>query len=88
VLDELSTLFPTVDGKRTALREYLIFNEEVRDILLESDPDDVTAVTRRLLKEKGQPMLVDAEKKFKAGIISEREYKVLAANEGYNDLNS
>jgi defect-in-organelle-trafficking protein DotB len=81
-------LVPTVDGKRTALREYLIFNEEVRDILLESDPDDVTAVTRRLLKEKGQPMLVDAEKKFKAGIISEREYKVLAANEGYNDLNS
>lgn len=81
-------LVPTVDGKRTALREYLIFNEEVRDILLESDPDEVTAVTRRLLKEKGQPMLVDAEKKFKAGIISEREYKVLAANEGYNDLNS
>jgi defect in organelle trafficking protein DotB len=81
-------LVPTVDGKRTALREYLIFSEEVRDILLESDPNDVTAVTRRLLKEKGQSMLVDAKKKFKDGVISEREYKILAANKGYNDLNS
>jgi len=73
-------LVPTVDGKRVALREYLVFNEEVRDILLESDPNEVTATTRKLLKEKGQPMIVDAEKKFKEGIISEREYKILASN--------
>jgi defect in organelle trafficking protein DotB len=76
-------LVPTIDGKRTALREYLVFNEEVRDILLESDPNEVTAITRRLLKEKGQTMLIDAQKKFKEGIISEREYKILAANKTY-----
>lgn len=72
-------LVPTVDGKRIALREYLVFSEEVRDRLLDAPIEDVTAVTRQLLKEKGQPMLVDAEKKFKAGIISEREFKLLAA---------
>jgi len=70
-------LVPTVDGKRVALREFLVFNEKIRDILLESELENVTAVTRRLLKEYGQPMAVDAKKKFDAGIISEREYKLL-----------
>lgn len=70
-------LVPTVDGKRVALREFLVFDEKVRDILLASELENVTAVTRRLLKEYGQPMSVDAQKKFDAGIISEREYKIL-----------
>lgn len=72
-------LVPTVDGKRVALREYLIFTEEVRNRLLEADPTQVTAITRNLVKEKGQPMIVDALKKFEEGIIPEREFKILAA---------
>jgi defect-in-organelle-trafficking protein DotB len=72
-------LVPTVDGKRVALREYLIFTEEVRNRLLEADPTQVTAITRSLVKEKGQPMIVDALKKFEEGIIPEREFKILAA---------
>lgn len=72
-------LVPTIDGKRVALREYLIFNEEVRNILLAADPAEVTSITRKLLKEKGQPMVVDAKQKFDEGIISEREFKLLAA---------
>lgn len=70
-------LVPTVDGKRVALREYLIFNEEVRDILLSAELDNVTAVTRKLVKEHGQTMAVDAQRKFEEGIISERDYKLL-----------
>lgn len=72
-------LVPTVDGKRVALREYLIFDEEVRDILLQHDPETVTAQTRLVLKERGRTMIADATEKYKAGIISEREYKVLVA---------
>jgi defect-in-organelle-trafficking protein DotB len=72
-------LAPTVDGKRIALREYLVFDEDVRDQLLSVNPDKATAVTRRLVKEKGQPMIVDAERAFKDGIISDRTYKVLSA---------
>lgn len=70
-------LVPTVDGKRVALREYLVFTEKVRDILLDSELENVTAVTRKLLKEYGQPMAIDAKRKFDAGIIAEREYKLL-----------
>lgn len=70
-------LVPTVDGKRVALREYLIFDEEVRDKLLQNDPESVTAATRLMLKERGQTMFQDATQKFEAGIISEREYRLL-----------
>ena len=44
-------LVPSVDGKRVALREYLVFNEEMRDRLLESDPENITAATRRLVQD-------------------------------------
>src|SRR3990167_7300950 len=64
-------LVPSVDGKRIPLREYLVFSEEVRDKLLEGDPDNVTQTTRLLLQEKGQPMLRDVEEKYKAGLLSD-----------------
>lgn len=70
-------LIPTVDNKRVAIREFLIFTKEVRDILLESDPNQVTSVTRKLLHEHGQTMLADAQKKFTDGIIPEREFKII-----------
>lgn len=72
-------LVPTVDEKRVALREYLVFDEEVRDILLESDPNDVTGATRKLVRQKGQLMTWDAKNKFDQGIISERVYKLIIA---------
>jgi defect-in-organelle-trafficking protein DotB len=73
-------LVPTVDGKRVALREYLIFTDEVRDILLDVEVEKITAATRKLLKERGQPMEVDAQKRFNEGVISSREYKILLAS--------
>lgn len=72
-------LVPTVDGKRVALREYLVFDEEARDTLLESDPNDVTTMTRKLVRQRGQLMTVDAKNKFEQGIISERIYKLIIA---------
>lgn len=71
-------LVPTVDNKRVALREFLIFDEEVRDILVETDVDSLAAKTRVLLKEKGQPMVMDAKRKFEEGRISERTYNLIA----------
>lgn len=73
-------LVPTVDGKRVALREYLVFNEEVRDRLLASDPDQVTATTRDLLHRYGQTMQADVERKYQEGVLAERTYRVLTAS--------
>lgn len=72
-------LVPTVDDKRVALREFLVFDEDVRDILLESDPNEVTSATRKLVRERGQLMTQDAKVKFEQGIISERIYKLILA---------
>lgn len=76
-------LVPTVDGKRVALREYLVFDEKVRDTLLDGDPNNVTTMTRKLVRQQGQLMTVDAKEKFEAGIIDERVYKIIVA--GTND---
>ena len=72
-------LVPTVDDRRVALREYLVFDEEVRDMLLEGDPNDVTSATRKLVRQRGQLMTTDARIKLEEGIISERVYKLIIA---------
>lgn len=73
-------LVPTIDGKRVALREYLVFNEMIRDKLLETNLDDITSATRKLVKEYGQTMYIDAKQKFDQGIISERTFKLVTAS--------
>lgn len=70
-------LVPTVDGTRVALREYLVFDEKVRDILLETDILNITNVVRKLVKENGLTMAKDAEDKFNQGIISERLFRII-----------
>jgi defect in organelle trafficking protein DotB len=70
-------LVPTVDDKRCALREYLVFDEATRDELLECEPENVTAQVRKVLKKRGRPMIEDAKEKFAAGIISERTFNIL-----------
>lgn len=77
-------LIPTVDGKRVALREYLVFDEEVRDILLAEDPNEVTSATRRLVRERGVLMVEDAKRHFEEGTISKRDYELII--KGYKEF--
>jgi defect-in-organelle-trafficking protein DotB len=78
-------LVPTVDGKRVAIREYLSFDENVRDILLEADPNHITAVVRKMVRERGKTIAEDAKEKFKAGLITERLYRVIAEQSARED---
>ncbi len=70
-------LAPATDGKRVALREYLVFNDMIRDKLLDIPIENLAAETRKLLKQYGQPMVIDAKQKFDAGILDERYYKLV-----------
>jgi defect in organelle trafficking protein DotB len=72
-------LVPSTDGKRIALREYLVFTDEVCDILLASDIEKVTQVTRQLVKERGQTMEIDAKHHLDNGTIDQRTYDLIAA---------
>jgi defect in organelle trafficking protein DotB len=70
-------LSPSTDGKRIALREFLVFDDKIRDVLLTTDVNALAQTTRKLLKQFGQPMIMDATKKFKDGLLPEREYKLI-----------
>ena len=65
-------LVPTVDGKRTALREYLVFDPDIRNQLLNAPIDSVSQLTRRMVKERHQTMYDDALEKHKQGMISDQ----------------
>lgn len=81
-------LVPTVDNKRVALREYLVFDEKIRDKLLETDLEAVTSNTRKLLKKFGQTMEVDAKIKFDQGIISKRTYDLICKESHSADIDA
>ena len=71
-------LLPTVDGKRVAIREYLVFDEVVRDALLDADFANITSMVRKMVREKGRSILEDTKEKFEAGLITERQFRLVA----------
>jgi len=76
------TLAKTVDGKRVALREKLVFTPEVVEELTSKPPIELLASSRRILIECGRPMIVDAQEKYEQGIISDAELNKIARNYG------
>ena len=70
-------LVPKVGGGRVGLREFLVFDENVREILLDLPIEKWTAETQRLLVRYGQTMEQTATKAFKDGIIDRRSYLLL-----------
>ena len=72
-------LIPSTDGKRVALREYLVFNEEIVDKLLSNGVDNMTLIARQLVKTHGQTFLEDATKKYQAGIIDDYQFNRIKA---------
>lgn len=77
-------LVPSTDGKRIALREYLIFNDSIREMLLKESLEEITETTRNLLSKYGRTMQQDIQEKFDLGMIDEKQYKILTRN---SDLN-
>lgn len=70
-------LVPKVGGGRIGLREFLVFDENVREILLDLPIEKWTTETQRLLVRYGQTMEQTATKAFKTGLIDRRSYLLL-----------
>lgn len=64
-------LVPSLDGKRVAIREYVIFNDDIVDELLEGGAEDLTLSCRKVLRKYGKSFLQDAQEKFAEGLISQ-----------------
>jgi defect-in-organelle-trafficking protein DotB len=71
-------LLKTVDGKRTAVREYLKFTQGVKERLLNVDSKKINLETRKILNEKNISMEIDAREQMEQGIVLEAEYLELA----------
>lgn len=67
-------LLKTIDGKRVAIREYLVFTDEIKDRLFSVESNLMTRELRNIVKEKKQTLIDDAKRKFEEGIISRDEF--------------
>jgi len=68
-------LIPSIDGKRIAIKEYLIFNQEIVDLLLEADFDKITYTMRKIVKQYGKTFLEDLTEKYHNGLISQEVFE-------------
>lgn len=65
-------LVPRVGGGRVAVREYLAFDESIRERLSElSDMGKVTRVVKQLVDERGHSFRMEGERLLAAGLIEE-----------------
>jgi defect in organelle trafficking protein DotB len=65
-------LVPSTDGKRTALREFLVFNRRIRRKLAETDPDRWPNLIEELLGTDGQSFQVATQRALARGLITEQ----------------
>lgn len=66
-------LVPTVDGKRCAIREFLIFDSKVRNYLREAK--NITEAADEMVSKYGQSMMDDVTAKLKEGRISKETFE-------------
>lgn len=71
-------LVPAANGKRVALREFVVMNEEIVDYILEKGIENLTASCRYVLVKHGQSFLQDATLKLKQGLITQKVWKDIA----------
>lgn len=58
------------DGRRTALREFLVFDAKLRTRLLQTDPSEWPALTRRAVQDQGQSYPVAIRRAVDEGRIT------------------
>lgn len=76
-------LVPRADGQgRIALREHLVYDEDVRRHLTGLSLPELAPATEALMEAQGNTLLSDARCKFEAGLIDEREYEMFRAIKG------
>jgi defect-in-organelle-trafficking protein DotB len=71
-------LLPSVDGKRVAIREFLVMNDTMANEMMENI-DNLALCTRKLLKANGQTFLQDATEKYQAGLIDKQQWHYIKA---------
>lgn len=75
-------LVPKIGGGRVGVREWMVFNDIVREKLLDMDYNQWTVEIQRMIPNYGQTLKASAAKLFEAGIIERRWYLTLTQAAG------
>lgn len=70
-------LLPKVGGGRVAIKEYLVFTEEDRRILMGTPIDDITPTIKEMCLSRGTDLLTAAKKLLNDNLISEESYLII-----------
>jgi defect-in-organelle-trafficking protein DotB len=71
-------LVPRASGGRMAVREYMVFDDAVREELLDMPQERWSNRVQQMLPDRGQTMQKAAKNAFEAGQIDRRHYLILA----------
>lgn len=77
-------LVPKIGGGRQALREYLVFTDELRERFLNIPFENWPVELMRTVRTEGKPLVKDAREKFDAGLIEAKYYNLVAKGTGEN----
>lgn len=78
-------LINATDGGRVAAREYLVLDDSIRTELYETPEDQITRVMKKLVWEKGRPLIRDIEQLYTTGRISEQTHQRYQAEFQYRE---
>lgn len=64
------TLVPKIGGGRIALREYLVFTDQIRAEFLNAEPENWPSISLRIMRDHGQSRIQAAQSAFYANLIT------------------
>jgi len=75
-------LVKTLDGKRAAIKEYLVFDSNVKEQLTSCHPDKIASVAKKIVEEKGTDMISAANQLFLSGAVEQSEINTIIKSFG------
>jgi defect-in-organelle-trafficking protein DotB len=73
-------LIPKQGGGRVGLREWLVFDDKLRERMLEMSPETWPAELIKVVRKQGRPMAQSAKIVYDQGLISDYYYKLVASS--------
>lgn len=64
-------LVPSRDGRRVALREYLVFDAQIKNKIYSVPIERAPMMTRQMMVQYGKPLIRSAEERYQDGLIDE-----------------
>lgn len=67
-------LLKTADGGRCAIKEFLVFDKEVKNILRNANPMNISTLLDEMVTDKRQRLIDDAYLRYQEGLITETQF--------------